>query len=390
MAVFEVVALDTTTPQLRAPGAGDTYTMPRDVAVTGTVTATTFSGELASGAATSGHALIADGAGGSAFGAVSASPAGSDTQVMFNDGGAFGGDSGLMFNKTTDVLSITGGVNLGTSGYLVGGTNTVELRNSTNAQTFNLYNTYTDASNYERGFMRWATNVLEIGTEKAGTGTQRTLVLVAGTDARSKLTLTTEGGYDAKLTTTLDFYVSPSRNTFVTGTGGLYVTSGDTNKQLSLTSSLVQFGNYADDGVIQGHTRSVDEARRALYIKGGPQHASATTNLVGGHVYVQGGLGASASAGNAHGGNIYLRGGQGYGTGHHGYLYLGDSNTGGISFFNATPVAQQSGTGETTGFTAGAGTNVTDQSTFTGNVGSTAYRISDVVKALKNYGLLAA
>ncbi len=60
-----------------------------------------------------------------------------------------------------------------------------------------------------------------------------------------------------------------------------------------------------------------------------------------------------------------------------------------IGFFNATPVIQQSGTGETTGFTASSGTAVNDDSTFTGNVGSTAYRINDVVKALKNLGILA-
>jgi hypothetical protein len=52
--------------------------------------------------------------------------------------------------------------------------------------------------------------------------------------------------------------------------------------------------------------------------------------------------------------------------------------------------AQQSGTGETVGFTAGSGTAVNDDSTFTGNVGSTAYRVSDVVKALKNHGIIAS
>jgi hypothetical protein len=31
MAAFEVIALDTATPQLRAPGASDTYTFPRAV-----------------------------------------------------------------------------------------------------------------------------------------------------------------------------------------------------------------------------------------------------------------------------------------------------------------------------------------------------------------------
>lgn len=59
-----------------------------------------------------------------------------------------------------------------------GASNTLAQRNSTNAQTFNLYNTYTDASNYERGFLKWNSNVLEIGAEALGTGTQRTVRLV--------------------------------------------------------------------------------------------------------------------------------------------------------------------------------------------------------------------
>lgn len=46
--------------------------------------------------------------------------------------------------------------------------NTLALRNSTNAQAFNIYNTYTSGSVYERGFMRWASNILEIGTEHVG------------------------------------------------------------------------------------------------------------------------------------------------------------------------------------------------------------------------------
>lgn len=53
-------------------------------------------------------------------------------------------------------------------------------RRTTNAQTFRIYNTFTDASNYERGFMRWATNVLEIGAEAAGTGTSRNVSIVQG------------------------------------------------------------------------------------------------------------------------------------------------------------------------------------------------------------------
>ncbi|RJR06649.1 hypothetical protein C4588_07555 [Candidatus Parcubacteria bacterium] len=48
--------------------------------------------------------------------------------------------------------------------------NTLALRNSTNAQTFNIYNTYTDASNYERGYIKYASNILYLGHEGVGTG----------------------------------------------------------------------------------------------------------------------------------------------------------------------------------------------------------------------------
>lgn len=60
-----------------------------------------------------------------------------------------------------------------------------------------------------------------------------------------------------------------------------------------------------------------------------------------------------------------------------------------VGFYGATAVTQQGTTGTTTGFTAGSGTAVNDDSTFTGGVGTKAYRISDIVKALKAYGLLA-
>jgi hypothetical protein len=61
-----------------------------------------------------------------------------------------------------------------------------------------------------------------------------------------------------------------------------------------------------------------------------------------------------------------------------------------LAFYNATPVAQHSTTGETVGVTHGSGTATKDDSTFTGNVGTKAYTMSDIVKALKNLGLIAA
>lgn len=61
-----------------------------------------------------------------------------------------------------------------------------------------------------------------------------------------------------------------------------------------------------------------------------------------------------------------------------------------IGLWNAAPVVQPSTTGTTTGFTAGTGTTVASGSTFTGNTGSTAYTIGDIINALKKIGLLAS
>ncbi len=58
--------------------------------------------------------------------------------------------------------------------------NTLALRNSTNEQALNIYNTYTDASNYERLGIYWDSNVLTIGAEAAGSGIQRYLELSGG------------------------------------------------------------------------------------------------------------------------------------------------------------------------------------------------------------------
>ncbi len=55
---------------------------------------------------------------------------------------------------------------------------TLAMRNGANAQGFNIYNTYTSASVYERGFVRWSGNTFQIGTEFSG-GSSRELQLRA-------------------------------------------------------------------------------------------------------------------------------------------------------------------------------------------------------------------
>ncbi len=75
-------------------------------------------------------------------------------------------------------------VQIGNAGALVAGdTHVLELRDGTNAQAFNVYNTYTDDANYERGVMFWSSDVFYLGTQRAGTGSTRAITFLIGNTA---------------------------------------------------------------------------------------------------------------------------------------------------------------------------------------------------------------
>lgn len=69
---------------------------------------------------------------------------------------------------------------------------------------------------------------------------------------------------------------------------------------------------------------------------------------------------------------------------------IGNAATDTLGFYGATKVAQPATTGTVTGFTAGSGTAAKDDSTYTGDTGTAAYTVGDIVKALKALGLLAS
>jgi len=147
---------------------------------------------------------------------------GTDGTTYWNAGGIFeSGNSNIQLDARGGIVgSGQGRVNLG-AGYLhleggptttgirtfgslvfapaaLGSTGAIEQRNATNAQTFRIYESFTDASNYTRGKLEWSSNVLRIGTEKAGTGSARALELQ--TDGTTRLTIDTAG----KLSATAD------------------------------------------------------------------------------------------------------------------------------------------------------------------------------------------
>ena len=70
--------------------------------------------------------------------------------------------------------------------------NVLAQRNAGVGQTFRIYNTYTDASNYERAQVGWTTNTFIVGTEKGSAGgTARQLELQ--TDGTTRVAITTDG-----------------------------------------------------------------------------------------------------------------------------------------------------------------------------------------------------
>ena len=114
---------------------------------------------------------------------------GSNTKVLFNNSGVVGeytitGTGNVVMSASptltgTAVLenaSLSGSINFNSDTYLTrDAANTLAQRNGANAQTLRVYNTYTDASNYERGFVGWTSNRFDITTENLGTGGSRAI-----------------------------------------------------------------------------------------------------------------------------------------------------------------------------------------------------------------------
>jgi hypothetical protein len=99
----------------------------------------------------------------------------------------------------------------------------------TSARAFNLYNTFTDASNYERGFLSWSreTNTLFIGTEGAGTGSDTRSVKIRS--AGRTYDFTGLGMLFSASVPNTNHGISGTNATHFFGTGSSFVFSGSGN-----------------------------------------------------------------------------------------------------------------------------------------------------------------
>jgi len=71
-------------------------------------------------------------------------------------------------------------------------------RNTTNAQTFRVYNTYTNSTNYERVTLTWSSNVCYLKPENLGTGSARLFVPVTGSTVVASLPAAATAGEGAR------------------------------------------------------------------------------------------------------------------------------------------------------------------------------------------------
>ena len=99
--------------------------------------------------------------------------------------------------------------------YRDGAAGVIAQRNSTSAQAFRVYNTYTDSSNYERHSTIWSSNVLYLKNENAGTGSARLMIPVTGSSNVGSLPAATTAGVGARA-----FVTDATATTFLSTVSG--------------------------------------------------------------------------------------------------------------------------------------------------------------------------
>jgi hypothetical protein len=112
-------------------------------------------------------------------------------------------------------------------------------RNAANPQTFNIYNTHSSSTNHERGFLKWSSNVFQIGTEKgSGGGTARALELQ--TDGATRFTIATNGAITCSSSLSVTSQIVFQGNANIAGNigGGII----RLNNHLSTGFDRLQFG----------------------------------------------------------------------------------------------------------------------------------------------------
>jgi hypothetical protein len=220
------------------------------------------------------------------------------------------------------------------------------LQRTTNAQTFNIYNTFTSTTNHERGFLKWSSNVFQIGTEK-GSGGGTTRAMEFQTDGVTRLTFTSTGQIQTRQGLVFQYYSatssSHSANLQATGDGVLRLTNnGNTD------FNRLQFGGTTSSFPALKRSGATLQVRLA--------DDSAFGDLSCGALTLNGNLDASTR-------DIVTDTTTG--------TKIGTGTTQKLGFFNATPVVQQAAVADAT------------------DAATTQDRLNDLLARLRTLGLIA-
>jgi hypothetical protein len=217
--------------------------------------------------------------------------------------------------------------------------------NGTNAQELRIFNTFTSSTNHERGFLKWSSNVFQIGTEKgSGGGTARNVEIL--TDNVWRLRVQSEG-------------------LLLSGNGprvyfGNPLISGDAESNLSLDLQPFGAGNVIiRSGLLKmnGTTASFPALKRnSTTLEVRLANDSAFAPLSCAALTLNGNLDASTR-------DVVTDTTTG--------TKIGTGTTQKIGFFNATPVVQQAAVADAT------------------DAASTQARLNDLLARLRTLGLIA-
>jgi len=216
----------------------------------------------------------------------------------------FGADSQAtaspsVYGVTTAITAILG--NAASSDVLAFNSDTIVLRDAANilaqrngvtSQAKRVYNTYTDASNYERGVFDFKTtaNVLTIGTEKLGTGATRNIQFLVGGVLRADYGITgsnwtftgniqTPNSIQVTFDISLGRYLSLGPNPY---TGGSTVTMYSATSGILQLSSGIGIGAGFDRIQFGGTTTSFPALKRSTtFLQARLADDSAFTNIQG-------------------------------------------------------------------------------------------------------------
>ena len=173
--------------------------------------------------------------------------------------GATGNVNLGVYSLSAGSINSSGALTLGTSGILLGGTNLIQQRNATNAQRFEVHNTYTSGTNLERFIVDWQTtsNTCRLGVEKgSGGGTARDLVLI--TDSTTRVTLGATG--DVSINTTLATMSTATINTGSQGfTSGFHFLSWNNGAIGWISTGTVSAGSTPETAFYRGGAQIIEQ-----------------------------------------------------------------------------------------------------------------------------------